>query len=160
MKVTIVEGTPDEIRQMFPHLAAGTGADAGTAGNGNLPADVQQVLDLARPVEREAVLRFVETVSSWDGIEVKAGTRRAGGQAVYVRFHRRGRGAAFAYLFPRRMYVRPNLPAKELTAARYAKVRGGRAGQGDQSRNLALSPQDAWEEAVKFTMRAYQAAGE
>jgi hypothetical protein len=164
MRVTVVEGTPEEIRQTFPHLAnpngSATAVTAAATPGGGLPADVQQVLDQTRPVEREAVRRFVDAVTEWAGVHVVAGQRRAGGYTAYVRFHRRGAGAAFAYLYPRRLYVRPHLPAEELAGARFATVRGGEAASGNWSRNLALSPQEAWDEALKFTRRAYDAAGE
>jgi hypothetical protein len=160
VRVSIVEGTPDEIRQLFPHLAEGQNGVVATAPNGNVPADVQQVLEHTRPIERAAIQRFVDEVMGWEGVSVKAGQKRDGGFTAYLRFHRNGHGAAFAYLYPRRMYVRPHLPAKELKGARFAAIRGGRAADGDFSRNLTLSPQEAWDEAVKFTKRAYEAAGE
>jgi hypothetical protein len=156
VRVTVVEGTPDEVRSLFPHLAVGGVASVEVEG---VDEDASRVIEQARPVGREAVQRFVDEVSKWDGVYLVAGKRQAGGFAAYVRFHRRGHGAAFAYLFPRRTYVRPHLPAHEMDGARFAKVRGGKAGDGEWSRNLALSPQEAFDDAVKFTRSAYDAAG-
>lgn len=161
MRVTVAEGTPEELRQLFPDLASGrTMAIATTVPEGGLPPDVRQVVEQTRPVEREAVQRFLAEITTWDSAYVEAGHRRGGGLTAYVRLHRRGYGSAFAYLYPRRMYVRPHLPAEELAGARFAAVRGGRAANGEWSRNLALSPQEGWDEALKFTRRAYEAAGE
>jgi hypothetical protein len=162
MRVTVVEGTPEEIREAFPHLANSNGTEAVTASieQGGIPGDVLQVLEQTRPVEREAVRRFLDAVTNWEGVYVQAGQRRNGGYTAYVRFHRHGTGAAFAYLFPRRMYVRPHLPAQELEHARFAIQRRGKAANGEWSRNLALAPQEAWDEALGFTHRAYEKSGE
>ena len=164
MRVTVVEGTTEEILLLFPHLAELKPEASVRVGQADdsLPEDVREVLALARSVDRGAVDRFTKEVVSWGGVHVAAGHRHAGGLTPYVRFHRRGGGdaSAFAYLFPGRMYVRPHLQADHLAGARFAARRGGKAADGVWSRNLALSPEEAWDEALSYTRAAYDAAGE
>lgn len=162
MRVTLVEGTPDEIRRAFPHLGArevtGVGVVA-DSGDGLAP-DVLEIVGKAAGSKREAVEAFIGVVASWDGVEVKAGHRESGGLTPYVRFHR-NHGPAFAYLYPRRGYLRPHLPLRdvpEVASAKTAKVRGGNATNGEWSRNFFLAPKAALDEALRFTRIAYDRA--
>jgi len=164
MRVTVFEGTPDEVRKFFPHLAngqVGVVEQAVEAPAGAQPAFAAQLLERARPENLDAVRHLADEVASWPSVRVAIGERRGGEPTGYLRFHRiDGAASAFAYLYPRRGYARAHLPAETFAGARHAKRRGGRAANGEWSHNLMLYNPEALEEALGFVRRAYELAAE
>jgi hypothetical protein len=119
MKITIVEGTPAEIRATFPDLiGASTGVVvAGVDGGVTPPADsdaLQAWLDSrANTTHSKAVERLVYTLIA-EGLKAEIGvaSKAEDGKAEYVRMHIPATKdlPAIAYIFPRQARVNVRLP--------------------------------------------------
>ncbi len=178
MKVTIVEGTPEELKAagMLDEVLASrhhavlrppasphdTRDVESQSAADDLPQHIRDMLrkHAARGLVTEAFEAFLREVLGWGDVEARRG--RSGqwddGATDYARVHRRGSPfGAFVYVYPRHRLLVFRLPAAAADGLRYAHVRDVKAGDAYKVRMLLPAP-DALAEAINLARQAHEAA--
>jgi hypothetical protein len=166
MKVTVVEGTPTEIREAFPHLipAESDGAiralvpveDVPVTGSG-YTQEFEQWLDKHRHTTYAASVRELIDRLVAEGLrpEIGVAAKASDGKAGYVRIHIASARAlpALAYIYPKSARVNIRLPEDTVTEENKHMVSVRGVKEEDMHKVVAAISDDASVDAIVDLVR-------